>query len=426
MSELMHHEGDEVAELQAETADLLLGHVYAPLLDDQHVRGVMPGPSGTPDIRVALGPRGESTPSELTAYEIPLYTGEELRTSHDIVALLRSAHTGTHSYPEDAVSSVMGIDLYRLTPSSLKEAPFTTDDWTSTLLRVLARPVQEHHRTSLRGFLFLENGLLRLYASTGHTPDVIGIEVRPGGSLPALHAMIPLMLEPEEAWRALDDVQDPHCRYVVDLTEALPKPWEGGVRLTEEEYSAAVRMRAWVLHEQEIDDDLRWATQQRMTVREREQREAGYAPARGTTTPPTARCCVLHCAMTAGSPSTATYSPPKWRTGYGGRCPCSPNSSPATREARRWATGCRARPSTARPCRAPRAPAPSPPYRTQHRVRHSPTALTAHFGARQPPEGAGCSDAAVRTDTVGEVPHRPCRGRTGPRPERYRCRCRHQ
>jgi hypothetical protein len=219
MSELMYHEGDEVAELQAETADLLLGHVYAPLLDDQHVRGVMPGPSGAPDIRVALGARGESAPSGLIAYEIPLYVGEKLFTPHDIVALLRSAHTGTHIYPKEAVTSVMGMDLYRLSPSSLTGAPFTTDDWSSTLLRVLARPADEHRHTRLRGFLFLESGLLRLYVGTSQALEVIGIEVRPGGSLPALQAMIPDMLEPEEAWRALGDVDDPHCQYVVDLTD---------------------------------------------------------------------------------------------------------------------------------------------------------------------------------------------------------------
>ncbi|GAA3486874.1 hypothetical protein [Streptomyces cremeus] len=65
-----------------------------------------------------------------------------------------------------------------------------------------------------------------------------------------------------------------HYLHQVAQLEALPKPWEGGRRLTEEEYSAAVRVRAWVLHEQRIEDDLRWAKQRRTTAQELELREA--------------------------------------------------------------------------------------------------------------------------------------------------------
>ncbi|WP_330290432.1 hypothetical protein [Streptomyces sp. NBC_00576] len=58
--------------------------------------------------------------------------------------------------------------------------------------------------------------------------------------------------------------------------EALPKPWEGGARLTEEEYAAAVRVRAWVLHEQEIADDLLWAKNRRMSAQQLALREAKF------------------------------------------------------------------------------------------------------------------------------------------------------
>ncbi|MEU8892554.1 hypothetical protein [Streptomyces sp. NPDC048442] len=62
--------------------------------------------------------------------------------------------------------------------------------------------------------------------------------------------------------------------YQVAQLEALPKPWEGGARLTEDEYCAAVRVRAWVLHEQQIADDRRWARQQRMSAHDWQLREA--------------------------------------------------------------------------------------------------------------------------------------------------------
>ncbi|MFG2768114.1 hypothetical protein [Streptomyces rubiginosohelvolus] len=58
--------------------------------------------------------------------------------------------------------------------------------------------------------------------------------------------------------------------------EALPKPWEGDARLTVEEYAAAVRLRAWVLHEQEIAADRQWARKRGMSERECERREAEF------------------------------------------------------------------------------------------------------------------------------------------------------
>ena len=47
----------EIEDLQVEVAGLLLDHVCAPLLEDHHVRGVPPAPSGAPAVRVALGDR---------------------------------------------------------------------------------------------------------------------------------------------------------------------------------------------------------------------------------------------------------------------------------------------------------------------------------------------------------------------------------
>ncbi|UQW99365.1 hypothetical protein [Streptomyces sp. RerS4] len=212
----MSEDENEIDDLQVEVAGLLLDHVYAPLLEDQHVRGVMPAPAGAPAVRVVLGDRGESEPARLTVYEIPLGSGEELRTPHDVVALLRAVHTGTHIYPSDRVSSVMGMDLYVVDPAHVKEAPFTTDDWTSTLLRCLAHPSEERSPARLRGFLFREGGLLRLYMDSEEVAGVIAADVRPGGALTALLAALPSLLG--EEWRTSGSADDPHCRYLVDLT----------------------------------------------------------------------------------------------------------------------------------------------------------------------------------------------------------------
>ncbi|MFI2026927.1 hypothetical protein [Streptomyces buecherae] len=213
----MSEEEHEIEDLLREVASLLLNYVYAPLVEDQHVRGVLPAPSGASAIRVVLGDRNECEPSRLTAYEIPLGAGDELRTSHDVVALLRAVHTGTHIYSSSRVSSAMGITLYLVDPADVEEAPFTTDDWASTLLRCLAHPSEERPEVGMRGFLFTEGGLLRLYMDSADVAGVIAADVRPGGALTALLAALPSLLGDE--WRTSDAVEDPHCRYLVDLTD---------------------------------------------------------------------------------------------------------------------------------------------------------------------------------------------------------------
>ncbi|MEV0091434.1 hypothetical protein [Streptomyces sp. NPDC050738] len=217
MNNFVSEDDREIEELQVEVAGLLLNFVYAPLLEDQHVRGVLPAPSNSPAVRAVLGDGGECAPAQLTAYEIPLRDGEELRTAHDVVALLRAVHTGTHIYPGNRVTSTMGMDLYLVHPEQVKEAPFTTDDWSATLLRCLARPSAESADSHLRGFLFREDGLLRLYMDSDEIPGVVAADVRPGGALTALLAALPSLLG--EEWRTSEAADDPHCRYLVDLTD---------------------------------------------------------------------------------------------------------------------------------------------------------------------------------------------------------------
>ncbi|MFF8787031.1 hypothetical protein [Streptomyces sp. NPDC015125] len=92
---------EEIVEQQADITGLLLHHVYAPLIEDQHVRGVLPAPPTTDAVRVVLGDKDEYATDRLTAYEIPLRVDDELRTPHDVAALLRTVHTGTRIFLGD-------------------------------------------------------------------------------------------------------------------------------------------------------------------------------------------------------------------------------------------------------------------------------------------------------------------------------------
>ncbi|MEV5599278.1 hypothetical protein [Streptomyces sp. NPDC052496] len=51
-----------MVEQQAGITALLLHHVYALLVDDQHVRGVLPMPPTAEAVRVVLGDKGEYAP----------------------------------------------------------------------------------------------------------------------------------------------------------------------------------------------------------------------------------------------------------------------------------------------------------------------------------------------------------------------------
>ncbi len=213
-------EYEEIVEQQADITDLLLHHVYAPLIEDQHVRGVLPAPPTTDAVRVVLGDKGEYATDRLTAYEIPLRVDDELRTPHDVAALLRTVHTGTHIYPGDRVSSVMGMPLFTVDPTTVEPAPFSNDDWTLTLLRCLtSSSTEERPRARLCGFVFLAPDRLRLYldADEEALPGMTAADVRPGGALTALLASLPSLLD--EEWLTTTDAGDPHCSRVVDLTD---------------------------------------------------------------------------------------------------------------------------------------------------------------------------------------------------------------
>ncbi len=213
-------EYEEIVEQQADITGLLLHHVYAPLIDDQHVRGVLPAPHPTNAVRVVLGDKDEYAPDQLTAYEIPLRTGDELRTPHDVAALVRTVHTGTHIYPRSKVSTVMGMTLFTVDPTTVTPAPFTNDDWTLTLLRCLTSPsTEESPQARLCGFLFLDPDRLRLYVDSEEEalPGITAADVRPGGALTALLAALTSLLDEQRL--TTTDTDDPHCSRVVDLTD---------------------------------------------------------------------------------------------------------------------------------------------------------------------------------------------------------------
>ncbi|SCF84062.1 hypothetical protein GA0115254_118852 [Streptomyces sp. Ncost-T10-10d] len=112
----------------------------------------------------------------------------------------------------------MGMTLLRVDPTTVEAAPFTPDDWSFTLLRCLAYPsAEERHAARLRGFLFMEGGPLRLYLDSEDVSGVITADVHPGGALTALLAALPSLLG--EEWRTSAGADDPHCTYVVDLTD---------------------------------------------------------------------------------------------------------------------------------------------------------------------------------------------------------------
>ncbi|GAA0456071.1 hypothetical protein [Streptomyces olivaceiscleroticus] len=209
---------EEIEEQQADVAGLLLDHVYAPLVGERHVRGVLPVPPAAGAVRVVVGGRGEADPGRLTAYEVALRSGDELLTPHDVVGVLRAVHAGTRSHGYERVGMVMGMPLIRVDPAAVEAGPFTVDDWARTLLRCLAQPsAEERPAVRLRGFLFRGRDRLRLYLDGADVPGVTAADVQPGGALTALLAVLPSMLD--EEWRTSADAGDPHCARVVDLTD---------------------------------------------------------------------------------------------------------------------------------------------------------------------------------------------------------------
>lgn len=208
---------EEIAEQQAEIIRLLLHHIHAPLTGTTHIRGVLPPPPPAEAIRIVTGANTAHTPDELIAYEIPIRVDDDLLNAYDIIGILRSLLTGTHVYSSDRISSVMGMNLIHVDPTTVNPPAPTPNDNALTILRCLALPfTEEEPHPRLRGFLFRDQDRLRLYLDTEDIPGVIAADVRPSGALTALIAALPTVITEQERMTA--DDTDPHCSCVVDLT----------------------------------------------------------------------------------------------------------------------------------------------------------------------------------------------------------------
>ncbi|WP_405984774.1 hypothetical protein [Streptomyces sp. NBC_00872] len=208
---------EETAEQQADITRLLLHHIHAPFTGTLYIQGVLPVPPPAEAVRVVTGPGPDHTPDRLTAYEFPLRPDDDPVTAGDITGMLRALHTGTRLYSGDSVSTVMGMTLVRVNPAAVDKTAATSDDNALTILRGVACPfTEEQPDPRLRGFLFLQQDLLRLYLDTEDIPGVIAADVRPSGAITALLAALPSLITEEERMTAAGD--DPHCSRLVDLT----------------------------------------------------------------------------------------------------------------------------------------------------------------------------------------------------------------
>ncbi|MFF8955584.1 RidA family protein [Streptomyces sp. NPDC014894] len=212
-------EDEEIAELQAEIARLLLPHLRAPVGRSQYVRGVLPAPPSVEAVRIVTGRRKARTPGDrLLAHEIPLRAGDGLLPPGDITGIVRALCTRTHIWPSSRVDTVMGMALVRVDPAALEVGRATPDDNALAILRGVAGPeAEEWPALRLRGFLFLARDRLRLYTGVRGVPGVTAADVRPSGAITALVAALPALMTEEE--RAGPDAADPHCDRVVDLTD---------------------------------------------------------------------------------------------------------------------------------------------------------------------------------------------------------------
>ncbi len=213
---------DELVEQQADITRLLLHHVQTPLVQASRVdavciRGILPVPPPAETIRLVTGDEAAHTPDSLTAYELPLRVNDHYLTARDILALLRTLTSGPHYFSSDSVTTVMGMPLVHLNHTTVEPAAETLDDHALTILRCVAQPfVGERPNPLLRGFLFLEQDLLRLYLDTEERPDVLAVDVRPSGPVTALIAALPSLITEKERETELDT--DPHCSRRIDLT----------------------------------------------------------------------------------------------------------------------------------------------------------------------------------------------------------------
>ncbi|MEW2130352.1 hypothetical protein [Streptomyces sp. NPDC005435] len=200
--------GPEDREWQAAVGRLLLYYLDAPLAEGCRLRGVLPTAGA---VRVAVH-AGDDEDGATFLYEIP----------HDSVApyyipgILRTVLSGPRFYSSGDIGEAMGMTVVRLRPEEITPDPEPEQGLALTVLRALSDPGDDEN-PFLIGFLLLGDGVLRLYVQRPDLPGVAGVDVRLTGSLTALIAAVPSLVEEGQYRRPSAD--DPHCDVLVDLTD---------------------------------------------------------------------------------------------------------------------------------------------------------------------------------------------------------------
>ena len=209
----------EVAVAQADVTGHLILYTQAPIVKKMRVRGVLPGPDGTPAVRIALGGRKVTVSDLLTVYEIPLFRQDEVLLPWEAVSRVRHEAREVRFYSGGQVDHVFDTPLIRLS----EEAPGEEllEDRAHTLLTALSCPApgyeeREKAESLLVGFLYLSAGRMRLYVRHQGAPDVVACDVRLAEAGPAVIAEVFSRSQERELFEEPED--DPHCTAVLDLT----------------------------------------------------------------------------------------------------------------------------------------------------------------------------------------------------------------
>ncbi|KIF76879.1 hypothetical protein QR77_29540 [Streptomyces sp. 150FB] len=199
----------EDREQQAAVSRMMLYYLNAPLAEGYRLRGVLPAPGA---VRIAVR-GGDGDSGETFLYEIP----------HDIVGpawipgILRAVLSGTQLHGSSDVSKAFGMTLIRLHPERITPAPEPEEGQAlGALLGLGLGGADDDENPFLIGFLLREGGLMRVYAQRPGRSGLIGVDIRLAEATTALTASLPSLLDEEEHQRPAPD--DPHCDFVVDLT----------------------------------------------------------------------------------------------------------------------------------------------------------------------------------------------------------------
>ena len=203
---------EETVEHQAYLTRFLLDHTALPLTEELFLRGVLPTRDA---VRIVTGAADTVAAHELVAYEIPLSDEDD----EPVTAPLALGWTRTliSAAPPHTDTSVMGMPLVIADTAALEPADPTRADQVLRVLRTLAWPfVESPPSPALCGFLFTQQDSMRLYLAVEKANGLIATDVRITGTLTALLAALPSLVEEEERW--VPDTSDPHCVHAVDLT----------------------------------------------------------------------------------------------------------------------------------------------------------------------------------------------------------------